>query len=101
MAFDHLTKMGFKSQMAQKALKQNKINLSRTIQTLIAESVQELEQNDKFKTIQSPFIPKSNCPSIKKMNSAMFVSANPQIMQLSPTQSSTEEVDDDFVLKIM
>eukprot|EP00483_Globobulimina_turgida_P010619 UN10640 len=97
--------MGFKSQMAQKALKQNKINLSRTIQSLvaIAESVQELEQNDKFnyKTMRSPFISKSNCPSIKKMNSAMFVSANPQIMQLSLTQSSTEEVDDDFVLKIM
>eukprot|EP01084_Bolivina_argentea_P180151 311226_1 len=91
MALDYLIAMGFKSKIAFKTLKQNEINLSLAMQSLISKPV----RSSFVSKVHTPVITKVNCDFVGLDN---FKSA--QGNQIGPTLSFTEEVNDYFALKM-
>eukprot|EP01084_Bolivina_argentea_P054727 100358_1 len=104
MALDYLTAMGFKSKTCQKAFKQNKQNLSLTIQSLLHEYIQSSNSSDN--RFNSPFVSKQNTPLITTINCNYvllndLIATTPTVSnQLGLTPSSTDEANDEFTVTI-
>eukprot|EP01084_Bolivina_argentea_P159054 277029_1 len=95
-AMDYLESMGFKRNMARKALNKNKGNISFAIQSLIQEHV---KLSQKSQTKRSLFISATISPisiSLNPMSDTPLIKS--PVTPITPSQSVTGYVDDSFVM---
>eukprot|EP01083_Nonionella_stella_P001734 4940_1 len=94
LAVVHLECMGFKSKVARKSLLAHDGHLSLTVQALVGDYVNQLEED---KSARSPFKSPSSTPVSHKVSPNLSPTTS---NSLSPTLSYTETVDEAFSLAI-